>query len=65
MTDIIVHKKDGTIIDHMDKGAPGGSYCNKIRCEGAFIIITDPYGKETYYPAADISSIEHEASRRF
>ena len=64
MSDIIVKMKDGTTKEFIDRGAPGGSYCNSLKCEGGFAIIEDPYGNKTIIPANDILEINHKSARR-
>ncbi len=64
MTDVNVKMKDGRTLLFEDKGAPGGSYCNEVKHDGAFAVIKDPYGKRTAIPAADIEELVHEASAR-
>jgi len=64
MSNIVVWMKDGTKKEFVDRGAPGGSYCNHLKYEGAFVIIEDPYGKKTSIPAQDIEQVVHESERR-
>lgn len=64
MSDIRVKMKDGKTKLFKDEGAPGGSYANKLKYDGAFAIVEDPYGNVTAIPAADIEEIEHDSSRR-
>ncbi len=37
---------------------PGGSYTNRVRAEGEFLIVTDVWGTEHWYPAADVEKVE-------
>ena len=64
MSDIRVEMKDGTVKDFPDNGAPSGGYSNSLKYRDAFAVITDPHGKITAIPAADIKQIVHESSRR-
>ena len=64
MSDIRVTMKDGKVKTFKDEGAPGGSYSNCLKYEGAFAVIEDPYGNVTAIPVADIENIYHESSRR-
>ena len=54
---IKIELKDGSVRDFPHKGRPGGSYTKKVRYEGAFVIVTDEYYKETAIPAADIKAV--------
>lgn len=62
---IYLTMKDGTKRIFEDRGAPGGSYCQSMRAEVGFIVITDAYGKSTWIPSNDIECIEQEALRRW
>ena len=64
MSDIIVKMKNGDEKIFKDNGAPGGSYCNQKRFEPGFVVITDPYGKETAIPTEDIAELTHKESYR-
>lgn len=57
--------KDGTRRVFEDRGAAGGSYCQSMRTEIGFIVITDAHGKSTWIPYEDIAEIEQEALRRW
>jgi hypothetical protein len=63
VADISIKMKDGTIKSFPDKGRPGGSYSNKVRYEGAFVIVTDCYYKEYAYPASDVVEVISATSR--
>lgn len=64
MSDVIVRFKDGDEKVFVDRGAPGGSYSNKVLYEGEFVIVEDPYGNKTAYPAEEIKEVYHESERR-
>lgn len=64
MATVTVTFKDGTTKVHEDRGRAGGSYCQSVRYEGAFVIIRDCWGGETAYPAADIAKLVKEATDR-
>lgn len=62
---IYVTMKDGTRRVFEDRGAPGGSYCQSMRAEIGFVVITDAYGKSTWIPSDDIAEIEQASTRRY
>jgi hypothetical protein len=64
MPNITVKMKNGTVNQFPDNGRPGGSYCNSVRYEGAFVIVRDVWGAETAYPAADVEKVEKQQERR-
>jgi len=55
--------KDGTVKSFPDKGRPGGSYTNKVRFEGGFVIVTDCWDKQYAYPASDVAEVISAPSR--
>lgn len=57
MASITVHFKDGTSRAFAHEGRAGGSYTKRLRYEGAFAVISDEWGRETAFPAADIREI--------
>lgn len=65
MANVAITMKDGTVRRFEDRGAPGGSYSQTVRYEGAFVIVTDAYGAERAYPAVDIVEVYTEAPRRW
>jgi hypothetical protein len=62
---IYLKMKDGTTRIFEDRGAAGGSYCQKMRSEIGFVVITDAWGKSTWIPSESIAEIEQEAMRRW
>jgi hypothetical protein len=40
--------KDGKTRVFEDRGAAGGSYCQSMRSEIGFVVITDAWGKSTW-----------------
>lgn len=65
MSDIIIKMKDVAQRIFKDNGASGGSYCNQKRFELGFVVIIDPYGKETCIPSENIEEIIHEEIPRW
>ena len=61
---IFLKMKDGSSRTFEDRGASGGSYCQSMRSEIGFIVITDAHGKSTWIPSDEISEIEQESTRR-
>ena len=61
---IYMKMKDGTQRVFEDRGASGGSYCQSMRSEIGFIVITDAHGKSTWIPSEDITEIEQASARR-
>src|SRR5690606_14237506 len=61
---ITVKLKNGQVKRHDEKGRPGGSYTNRLTFDGAFAIVTDEYGNQTCYPAADIEVIDSQSTTR-
>lgn len=49
--------KSGVTRVYEEESRPGGSYQSTVRYEGAFVIVTDVWGKETAIPAADIAQV--------
>lgn len=62
---IYLTMKDGSRKTFEDRGAPGGSYCQSMRVEVGFVVITDAYGKSTWISSDEILEIEQEAPRRW
>jgi hypothetical protein len=62
---IYLKMKDGTRRVFEDRGAAGGSYCQSMRAEIGFVVITDAWGKSTWIPSDTIEEIEQEATRRW
>ena len=62
---IHVTLKDGSKRTFEDRGAPGGSYCQSMRAEIGFVVITDAWGKSTWIPADTIAEIEQDSTRRY
>jgi hypothetical protein len=60
---IRLYMKDDRIINFPHEQRPGGSYTNTVRYEGEFVIIKDPWDKETAYPAADVSKVKVDNHR--
>lgn len=64
MATVHITFKDGEKKTMTDRGRSGGSYCQTVRYEGAFVIIKDAYGEQTAYPAADIKELRIESTER-
>jgi len=62
---IHLRMKDGTRRTFEDRGAAGGSYCQTMRAEIGFVVITDAWGKSTWIPSDSIEEIEQESTRRW
>jgi len=65
VANVAVKKKDGTTREFRHKGRPGGSYTVTVRYEGAFVIVTDEYGREVAIPAVDITEVTTEPFNGF
>ena len=63
MANITITMKDGEVKKFPHEGRPGGSYTKKVRYEGAFVVITDEWGKEIAIPAEDVKQVEVEPNR--
>ena len=63
MANIKITFKDGTVQDFKHEGRAGGSYTKSLRYEGAFLVITDEYGRETAFPAADVRTVHTTPNR--
>lgn len=57
MTDVVVTMKDGSKREFKHRGRAGGSYTVRTKYEGAFLVITDEWDKQTAIPAADIAEV--------
>jgi hypothetical protein len=57
MADIKVYFKDGGVTSFPHEVRPGGSYCNRVRYEGQFVIVTDVWGHERAFPAAEVKEV--------
>ncbi len=55
---IIVARKGGAILKWEHETRPGGSYSAKVEARGAFLVVTDVWGKETWIPADDVVTVE-------
>lgn len=64
MPNITIRLKNGETKKHVERGRPGGSYTNRLTFDGAFAIVTDEYGNQTCYPAADIEVIDSQSNDR-
>ena len=64
MPNITIKLKNGETKRHDHKPRPGGSYSNSLKFEGEWAIVTDEYGNQTCYPAADIEVINSESTNR-
>ena len=42
----------------------GGSYSNSVRYEGVFVIVTDVWGTECAFPAADVAEVNFSPESR-
>lgn len=62
---IYLKMKDGTNRIFEDHGAAGGSYCQSMRSEIGFVVITDAWGKSTWIPSESIAEIEQASERRW
>lgn len=62
MSTVVVYFKGGTQ-HRFDDRKPGGSYTNDVRAEGEFLVVTDVWGKEFWYPASDVERVEKESRR--
>ena len=65
MADVTIKFKDGSERRFEDRGAPGGSYSQSVRYEGAFVVVKDAHGKETAFPAADVVEVVKAGERRW
>ena len=65
MADVRITMKDGTVQNMPDNGAPGGSYSQTVRYEGAFVIITDARDNQTAIPAHDVAEVYIVGGRRW
>ena len=65
MADVTIKFKDGSERRFEDRGAPGGSYSQSVRYEGAFVVVKDAYDNETAFPAADVAEITKAGGRRW
>lgn len=54
---VLVRLKSGHREQYADS-RPGGSYQNRVRAEGEFLIVTDVWDTEHWYPAADVEKVE-------
>jgi hypothetical protein len=64
MANITIKMKDGTIKKFPHEGRAGGSYTKSIRYEGAFVIITDEWYRQTAIPAADVAEVQYDPECR-
>lgn len=55
---ITVTRTDGTKTEFPDERRPGGSYRNKLRAEGGFLVITDAWDNETWIPSDQITDVK-------
>lgn len=62
---IYLKMRNGTSRVFEDNGAAGGSYCQSMRSEIGFVVITDAWGKSTWIPSDTIEQIEQEGPRRW
>lgn len=62
---IYLTMKDGTRRTFEDRGAAGGSYCQSMRAEIGFVVITDAHGNSTWIPADTIAEVEQESTSRW
>lgn len=62
MTHIIVKLKDGKVHEFKDS-RNGGSYTNQVRAETGFLVVTNVWGKETWFPTADVEVVENLPAR--
>ena len=65
MAGVKVTLKNGEVRDFPGTSRSGGSYGCSVRYEGAFVIVKDEWGKETAFPAADVTMVEKEGPRRW
>lgn len=56
MSNVDVKLKSGAVREFHGHRS-GGSYSNSVRYEGAFAIVTDVWGSEHAFPAADIEEV--------
>jgi len=55
--------KDGTERRFEDRGAPGGSYNQRIKYEGVFVIVIDAYDNTYAFPSADVAEVQTQPER--
>lgn len=63
MADITIKFKDGTVRKFPHEGRAGGSYTKSVKYEGAFVVVTDEYGKTNAFPAQDIAEVISDPGR--
>lgn len=63
MSNITVKMKDGSVKKFPHVGRAGGSYSKSVEFEGAFVVITDEWGKRIAIPANDVSEVVEEPNR--
>ncbi len=63
MGTVKVTLKDGTV-RKFSESRSGGSYSNSVRYEAAFAIVTDVWGNEYGFPAADVAEVNRTPERR-
>lgn len=63
MVDIVLYMRDGSKIEHLHEGRPGGSYSKSIEYKPGFVVVKDEYGKKISYPSSDIKTIEERPIR--
>ena len=57
MPDITIKFKDGDTREFHESPRPGGSWTNRVKYEGSFVIIVDEYGSETAFPSQDVKEV--------
>lgn len=65
MANISILFKDGTKREFPDIGRPGGSWTNEVKYEGAFVVVTDEYGKTYAFPKDDVKEVNTSPSRHY
>lgn len=57
MSSITIKLKNGAILEFPHEGRSGGSYSKSVRYESGWAIVTDEWGKEHAFPAANIEEV--------
>ncbi len=55
---IVIKFRDGTEREFPDERRSGGSYANSIRYEGSFVVVKDPWDKETAFPVDMVAEVK-------
>lgn len=63
MATIVVHFRDGTKREFVEKGRAGGSYCVSAAFKEGWLVVRDEWGHETAYPSDLVARVEKESPR--